>query len=258
VVLNLIGTPARRTIAALLSIVLLTSNFAFGGSAKSDRDEPTEEIIRSGSCVVDVCTAADMGGYTFLFYSKVPSTSLQFITKGSCRCNSIKPTSLVRDYIVFSSFVRDGREMQQISVTNEGPRHHAPITAELFAEKKGQFEEVSDFHPDGDHLAAYRVYRSRTPVGAWSYDYFLVPRDKSFSFKGEEQPVAFRIPNGLYVGPPLRYSGTRTPTFAARVRLYGAIRLSQFFSPRLISSEQWIDALELSAEAADSRLFPKR
>jgi hypothetical protein len=197
------------------------------------------------------------GGYTFLFYSKVPSTSLQFIPKGSCRCNSIKPTSLVRDYIVFSSFVRDGREMQQISVTNEGPRHHAPITTELFAEKKGQLEEVSDFHPDGDHLAAYQVYRGRTPVG-WSYDYFLIPHGKSFSFKGEEQPVAFRIPNGLYVGPPLRYSGTRTPTFDATVHLYGAIRLSQFFYPRLMSSEQWIDALELSAEAADSRLFPKR
>jgi hypothetical protein len=42
--------------------VLLTSNLALGGSAKSDRDEPTEEIVRSGNCIVDVCTAAEMGG----------------------------------------------------------------------------------------------------------------------------------------------------------------------------------------------------
>jgi hypothetical protein len=225
---------------------------------KADSEEPAPEVARSGACVVGVCSSVDMGDYTFRLYSKSLPLKLRYIPKESCRCKSIKPIAQQRDYITFSSVeLSGGQAAQRISVVNVGPRHHERATYETFKEKQSQLSEVTDFHPDGDQLARFRVYRSNALSGASKYDYFLIPRNEEFSFKGKSQPIAFSVPNGVYVGSPLKDFRPRDIKFAATVRLYDNIHFFQFFYPQLTPSDRWIELLQLSAELADSRLFRK-
>jgi hypothetical protein len=216
-------------------------------------------MVRSGTCVVDVCSSVDMGDYTFRYYAKEPTaTALQFIPKGGCQCKAVRLTKLKRDFVTFDAVGEDGNTLRLISVVSTGRRQHQPTTIQKFDEKRSRLQEIEGFNPGGDSLASFRIYRSRDPIGAKTYDYFLVPRDRTFSFRGESQKIAFNVPLGVREGGALPYEhGDRTPQFSAVVSLYGTIRVFQFFNPRRLSSDRWNDVLELSAQIADTRLFPK-
>ncbi|MGN6287450.1 MAG: hypothetical protein ACTHM2_20060 [Afipia sp.] len=249
------------TAVLFLGLLVFTASWLLLNRATkpTDANEPTIEIVRSGSCVVDICSSVDMGDYTFRYYAEHPTVrTLQYIRKGQCQCKAIKLTRIKRDYATFDAIGKNGQKLTHISVVSTGREHYQPPTIQDFERKRGSLEEITDFRPGEDSLKSFRIYRSREPHGAQVYDYYLIPRVQQFSFQDKTQPIAFSIPNGLRQGPPLPTQlGDRTPSFSSAVRLYGSICIFQFFDPRRQSSDYWINLLEQSAEVADTRLFPK-
>ena len=84
--------------------------------------------------------------------------------------------------------------------------------------------------------------------------YFFVPKSAQFNFLGHRQPIAFDIPLGH---PHYDNVGKLWDTVGGQVELASSVHFFQFFSPHLVASDDWITAMERSAEVIDARLFPK-
>jgi hypothetical protein len=221
-------------------------------------EEPTKEAIQSGRCEVPVCADVDFGNYSFRYYAPDRTTLIRFIPKGACECQKIRRIS--GDHIVLSVEPRDGRTAPNVSVIRTYPPDHpransASVTTwERYSRTKNDFDEISDFQWEGDSFPSYRVFRSRHPRGQSSHNYFLVPKSAEFNFPDHGQPIAFSIP----LGHPLYDNiGKLSSSASGRVELTKGIHFFQFFTPRLVPSDDWVTSMEGTADVIDARLFPK-
>jgi hypothetical protein len=222
-------------------------------------EEPAKEVIQSDLCVVPVCAEVDFGDYKFRYYAPDRTSRVRYIAKGTCKCSKIR--QIEGDHIALSVETReDGKFAPNVSVLRIYPPGHPRknsanmTTWEQYSRTANEYDEISDFQLDGDSLSSFRVFRSRRPRGREAYLYFFVPRSAQFNFPDREQPVAFDMPRGF---PLYDSTGKWPPTVSAQVELTSSVHFFQFFSPRLIPSNDWISAMERSAEVINERLFPK-
>jgi len=236
----------------MTAVLMLTAE----ARAEPPPEEPTREVIHSGYCRVPVCADIDFGNYNFRYYAPDRTITIQLVPKGACECEKIR--RIPGDYIRIGVVTRDGQTSPNVSVLRIYPPDHpransANITTwERYNRKRSDFDEISAFEWDGDTFATYRVFRSRYSRGNMR-DYFFVPRSGEFNSPNYSQPIAFEIPNGH----PSRGNEKESLTVSAQVRLAPGVHFFQFMSPRLVPSNNWIEAMERSAEVIDARLFPK-
>jgi hypothetical protein len=248
--------------AKLATLSIVTTAALLGGPTMCAAyvpplEEPSSEVVQSGQCKVPVCGDIDFGTHSFRYYAPDRTNRVRFIPKGACECQEIR--RIAGDHVVLSVETRDGKTWPNVSVLRIYPPDHPRAnsanmtTWERYTRKGSDFDEIREFEWDGDTFATFRVFRSRYSRGKIN-DYFFVPRSAGFNFPNQSQPIAFDIPNGH---PRHGKDGEASPTFSAEVQLAPSVHFFQFFSPRLIPSNNWIAAMERSAEVIDARLFPK-
>jgi hypothetical protein len=231
-------------------------------TAEPAPEEPTPDVIRSGTCRIPVCTSIDFGDYFFRYYAPDRSILIRFIPKGACQCGSIHSGNAnFNGTVVLSVETPDGRTMHSVSVLRIWPSGHPRArpertTYEEFLSEEKYLDELSDFHWKDDHFSAFRVFRARQIYALGARRYSFVPKAAQFHFRGESQPIVFTTPLARRLDDEAFEADG--PKVAAQVRLSETVQFFQFFVPRLIPSDGWIAAMERTAEMIDTRLMPKR
>lgn len=255
--------PVRLSPGSIIGLMaaVTATLIAFPVGAKAYQpfpEEPTKEVVQSGLCEVPVCAEVDFGDYYFRYYAPDRTISVRNISKGTCECKKIR--RIDGDSINIVVETKDGKSAPNVHVRRIYPPGHPRensanmTTWQMYSRSVNDFDEISDFQFDGDSFPSFRVFRSRRPRGREAHLYFFVPKSAQFNFLSHRQPIAFDIP----LGHPLYDNrGKLWSTVSGQVELASSVHFSQFFSPHLVPSDDWITSMEQSAEVIDARLFPK-
>src|SRR5215471_10408436 len=121
----------RATTLALLAAGAVF--IAWSGTAQGfpDPEEPTPEVIGSGTCQIPVCASIDFGDYFFRYYAPDRSILIRYIPKGACQCRSVRSVDAnFSGSILLSVETPDGRKMHSVSVLRIEPGHPRAIWPE--------------------------------------------------------------------------------------------------------------------------------
>ncbi len=229
-----------------------------------DAQEPAEEVIASGRCHVPICTTFDFGDHVLITYAPERPARLRHVPKGACSCGAMRAGRGFNDHLVLAVETADRTLMVNVSVLRVRQSGNPPWravevpTAERLADPKARegFEEIA-FTVGDDRFEGYRVLEKRQAYadGRMNVSHIFEPRDGVFRFRGATQPIVFHTPLGETM--PAARVREIFPTVSAQVRLTPTIQFFQFFTPPRPPSRAWIDAMERTAEALDTRLVAK-
>jgi hypothetical protein len=240
----------RRSYSAFITLtVLLLAAPAWAQSREPV--EPPAEVVRAGKCRVPVCTDFDLGDHSFRFYAPERADVITFIPKGACQCASVRQGTF-NDRLDLSVETQDRALMPNVGVLRmrppDDPRAlpERETTHERFLREAAVFKEAP-FAWNDDGFPTFRVFQRLRPAARPAItDLYFVPREPTFRVRGQTQPIAFRNPLGSAL-ESADYAKDG-PLMSAQLRLTPTVHVFQFFSPRLMPSNQWIKALERTTE----------
>lgn len=236
--------------------------------------EPDYTTIKSGRCEVNICTDFDFGSHVFRMYAAGRPHTLKVIPRGACTCKSVQRAGRdFNDHLRFGIETPEGRFVPSISLSRIWPPGHprarsvptegppsladqqSETTFEEFQRLESELEATENFFWDGDRFETYRVLQTKSAFGGGARRYFFVPKvPVELEIGSSRQQIAFATPLARRLDSPKVVADG--PTVSAAFRFSNSIQFFQFFTPRLVHSDNWIPDLDKTARFLGARLHP--